>query len=140
MCGDLQCTPGNSPRSHSIPAVHKRYPKHDEQPLQGLPNDLVVYRAIRDQTDVARLQEDMDRLVAWENKWGMKIHPDKCETTIITRKQKPNESSYTLQGHSLKTNKAKYLRVNISTKLEWNPHIKTKVARPTRPWTSLKET
>ena len=55
-------------------------------------------------------------------------HPNKCETIIITRKHKPHESSYTLEGLK-KTNKAKYLGVNISSKLEWNPHIKTKVTK-----------
>ena len=72
----------------------------------------------------------MDRLAAWESTWGMKFHTDKCDKIIITRKMKCHESSYTVLGHSLKkTNKAKYLGVNISSKLEWNPHIKTNVAK-----------
>ena len=100
-------------------------------------DDLVVYSEIRDQADVARLQKDMDRLTAWDSTWVMKFHPDKCETIIITRKCKPHESSYPPRGHTLKkTNKVKYLGVNISSKLEWTKNS----PRPTRPWASLKET
>ena len=52
-------------------------------------DDLVVYGEIQDQTDIARVQEDMDSLAAWESTCDMKFHPDKCKTIITTRKRPP---------------------------------------------------
>ena len=43
-------------------------------------DDLVVYHEIKDQSDMTNLQRDMDNLAEWEKKWGMKFHPDTCET------------------------------------------------------------
>ena len=96
-------------------------------------DDLVVYRQVRDQEDVAALQRDMDSLAAWESTWGMKFHPDKCEHITITRKRKPLQSSYTLRGHSLKkVDQAKYLGVTISSDLDWKGHINMSVAKANR--------
>ena len=87
-------------------------------------DDLVVYREIKSCQDVAIMQEDLNKLSEWEDLWGMRFHPDKCEHIIITRKRKPYISSYTLRGHQLKTvDKTKYLGVNITSKLEWKEHI-----------------
>ena len=61
-------------------------PKCDQQPLQALGHDLVVYSEIPDQKDVASIEEDMDRLTAWGSTRGIMLHPDKCEAIIIIRK------------------------------------------------------
>ena len=44
---------------------------------QAFADNLVVYCDSKSETDVATLQEDMNRLVDWETTWGMKFHPDK---------------------------------------------------------------
>ena len=87
-------------------------------------DDLVIYREVKCREDEKRMQEDLDKLSEWEDTWGMKFHPDKCEHIIITRKRSPHISSYTLRGHQLQTvSEAKYLGVTITSKLEWKDHI-----------------
>lgn len=105
-------------------------PSTINSPCKLFADDLLVYNQIRDERDVARLQDDMDSLAAWETTWGMQFHPDKCETITITRKRAPLKSSYTLRGHQLKhTDQAKYLGVSLTSKLDWTPHINSKVAK-----------
>ena len=108
-------------------------PSTINSPCKLFADDLVVYHTIKDQDDITALQQDMDHLSEWELKWGMKFHPDKCEQITITRKRKPIESSYTLQGHTLKkVDQAKYLGVTISANLDWKGHINKSVNKANR--------
>ena len=101
-------------------------PSTINSPCKLFADDLVVYREVKCSQEEKVMQGDLNKLSEWEDKWGMKFHPDKCEHIIITRKRKPHISSYTLRGHQLKTvNQAKYLGVTISSKLEWKDHIET---------------
>ena len=94
-------------------------------PCKLFADDLIVYRKITKQTDCNILQYDMNKLAKWERVWGMKFHPDKCETIIVSRKRKPHKHIYLLSGHPLKhVDEAKYLGVNISEDLDWSPHIR----------------
>ena len=96
-------------------------------------DDLIVYRKIVSPDDCLTLQSDMTFLAKWENDWGMKFHPDKCETIVITRKRNPNRQIYYLSGHPLKhTDEAKYLGVNISSNLDWSSHIKKTILKSNR--------
>ena len=38
-------------------------------------DDCILYRKIRNQQDSAILQDDLNKLAAWEKKWGMAFHP-----------------------------------------------------------------
>ena len=74
--------------------------------------------------DAASLQRDLDRLAAWEMKWKMQFHPDKCSVLRLFRKQSPQINQYQLHGHILKTETdSKYLGVTINNKMCWNNHI-----------------
>ena len=90
-------------------------------------DDSILYREIRTPQDSRVLQEDLDALAAWEEKWGMAYHPDKCTVLRITRKKQPTVTSYSLRGHQLETvDHATYLGVEIADDLSWKKHI-TKV-------------
>ena len=41
-------------------------------------DDFIVYREITSTQDQTTLQDDLDKLAAWEEKWGMDFHPQKC--------------------------------------------------------------
>ena len=87
-------------------------------------DDLIVYRRVENSQKEALLQDDLNKLSDWEDLWGMRFHPDKCEHIIISRKRKPYKSCYTLRGHQLKTvDNTKYLGINITSKLDWNNHM-----------------
>ncbi|MCG8077787.1 MAG: reverse transcriptase family protein, partial [Candidatus Thiodiazotropha taylori] len=58
-------------------------------------DDCVLYRCIKSQEDTAVLQEDLDRLAAWEDRWGMSFHPEKCSIVRFTRARNPITADYT---------------------------------------------
>ena len=52
-------------------------------------DDRILYRQIKSQQDCDILQDDLNRLAAWEKKWGMAFHPDKCSAIRISRSRNP---------------------------------------------------
>ena len=73
-------------------------------------------------SDAASLQEDLDRLVASENKWKMQFHPQKCNVLRLTHTKSPMIDQYRL--HILQTETdIKCLGVTVNNKLNWNNHI-----------------
>ena len=81
-------------------------------------DDGLLYRHIKGPDDVQKLQQDLDSLQIWEDKWQMKFHPEKCQViSICTNKRFQQQTSYMLHGHILETvDSAKYLGVSISEK------------------------
>ena len=51
-------------------------------------DDSALYRVIDSTEDAKALQDDLDRLQAWEAKWSMEFNPDKCEVIRITNKRR----------------------------------------------------
>ena len=93
----------------------------------------MVYKEIKTRDDTRQLQEDMDSLASWEHTWGMKFHPDKCETVTFTRKRKPLILTYHLNHHPLKrATSAKYLGVTMSSTMDWSTHIDNSVKKASK--------
>ncbi|KAK7087818.1 hypothetical protein V1264_021822 [Littorina saxatilis] len=87
-------------------------------------DDTLCHRIISSASDKQALQEDLNRLAEWEQKWLMSFHPDKCQTLPVSRKRNPTPCSYQLHGHTLSpVNEAKYLGVTLSHDLRWDIHI-----------------
>ena len=87
-------------------------------------DDCILYRRIGNQQDSAILQDDLNKLAAWEKKWGMAFHPDKCSAMRITRARKTCATNYSLKGHVLQNeDSTKYLGVELQSSLSWNRHI-----------------
>jgi ribonucleases P/MRP protein subunit RPP40 len=87
-------------------------------------DDTIMYMTLTCPQDATSLQEDLNRLAVWEEKWQMKFHPKKCSVLRITRSQSPQIHNYLLHGHILKTETdSKYLGVTINNQLSWNNHI-----------------
>ena len=87
-------------------------------------DDTIIYRSINNDLDRQALQQDLDRLVDWEQDWLMEFHPKKCQVIRVTRARQPIETEYYLHGHQLETvDGAKYLGVTITQNMSWNTHI-----------------
>ena len=87
-------------------------------------DDCIVYRQISTKEDRDILQNDLQTLSEWEQTWGMEFHPQKCSVLRVTRKRRPIEHTYLLQGTNLTVDKTtKYLGADIHPTLSWNTHI-----------------
>ena len=62
-------------------------------------DDCVCHREIKEIEDKVKLQKDIDRLVSWARKWGMRFQPVKCNMMQLTKKLTNKiQASYTLEG------------------------------------------
>ena len=87
-------------------------------------DDCILYRFIKERHDCELLQSDLNNLAAWEKKWGMAFHPEKCSAIRVTRAKNPISSSYTLKGHALQMeDSTRYLGVELQSNMSWNRHM-----------------
>ena len=47
-------------------------------------DDVKMYRRIDSMVDVRHLQVQLDRLVCWSERWGLKLNPAKCKVLTLT--------------------------------------------------------
>ena len=95
-------------------------------------DDSVLYRRIRDNTDSAVMQNDLNKLQEWENKWLMKFNPEKCFTFRVTNKNKPISTAYNIHGHQLEpatdyTPKSKCKQTSSQLKPQLTKHYRTQL-------------
>ena len=98
-------------------------------------DDSLLYRRIRNDADCRQLQEDLDKLQEWEQRWQMGFNADKGEVNRITSKKRPLCSAYTIHNQKLNVKtEAEYLEVTISSDLSWSRHADhvTKTANSSR--------
>ena len=86
-------------------------------------DDTIVYLTITSDIDSVSLQDDLNKLAKWEERWKMSFHPEKCNVLTVSRKKQPITNSYNLNGHQLEqVATAKYLGVSITSDMKWNQH------------------
>ena len=87
-------------------------------------DDTAVYLTIGGSDDGTVLQNDLDRLSVWEDRWDMEFNPSKCQVVRVTTSRKSVNIMYKLHGQVIEVvTSAKYLGVDISSGLSWNSHI-----------------
>ena len=108
-------------------------------PLRLFADDCLLYRTINSEEDVIQLQNDLDHLSAWANKWQLRFNVMKCTIMHFTRSQSPLLSNYKLNGHSLnKSSQHPYLGVLLDNKLSWSTHIRNTATKATKTLNFLK--
>ena len=99
-------------------------PQNIRSKIRLFADDTIVYLTITSDIDSVSLQDDLNKLAKWEERWKMSFHPEKCNVLTISRKKQPIMNSYTLHGHQLEhVATAKYLGVSITSDMKWNQHI-----------------
>ena len=91
-------------------------------------DDSVLYRNIRSQNDQVILQNDLDTISSWAEKWLMELNINKCSVLSITLKRNSIFHDYNILGATLKrVTNHDYLGVTISSDLNWLRHV-TKIS------------
>ena len=87
-------------------------------------NDSVLYRNIRNQNDQVILQNDLDTISSWAEKWLMELNINKCSVLSITIKRNSIFHDYNILGATLKrVTNHDYLGVTILSDLNWLWHV-----------------
>ena len=87
-------------------------------------DDCLIYRPILTAADHQILQEDLQRLSAWADKWKMKFNINKCCIMQLSKHQHISEFLYSMSGQVLNiVEQHSYLGVIIDHKLSWRPHV-----------------
>ena len=66
-------------------------------------DDCVLYRIIQTPNDHHYLQNDLDTIILWANKWQMNLNVNKSAVLHCTRSQSPHLSDYFMDGKPLPT-------------------------------------
>ena len=57
-------------------------------------DDVTLYREIKSEADCELLQEDLDHICNWANKWQLCLNVSKCEALLISNKGKAISFEY----------------------------------------------
>jgi len=80
--------------------------------------DCVIYRKIVNNTDMEKLQKDLDRLGEWVVENAMKINPSKSKVIRFTRARVKDPLNYSLMGTLIpEASSCKYLGIIIRSEL-----------------------
>ena len=60
-----------------------------ESPVRLFADDTLLYATIANDEDTFDLQDDLQRLEIWQQKWQMEFNPSKCKIMCITTKRNP---------------------------------------------------
>ena len=94
-------------------------------------DDTKVFREINSPEDSQILQNDIDNLAAWSDKWLLKFHPDKC-VTMNMGSNNPNHQYHMGQHDLSKTECEKYIGVYINFQLKFDKHISNMINKANR--------
>ena len=89
-----------------------------ESTIRLFADDCVIYRKIINNTDMEKLQKDLDRLGEWEVENLMKINPSKNKAIRFTRSRVTDPLNYSLMGTLIpEASSCKYLRIILRSDL-----------------------
>jgi len=87
-------------------------------------DDCLLYRKIYNKADQEVLQQDLQYLQEWADKWLMTFNVNKCEILQISLNHSIMHYSYLLYDQPLKlVNEARYLGIMIDSKLNFNTQV-----------------
>ena len=94
-------------------------------------DDALIAKEVSSDSDSVELQNDLNEIQEWTEKWGMTFNQSKCVVMTVTNKRKPNFNTYYLSNMLpvqclTRSDCIKYLGVTIDNKLTFTRHIEAK--------------
>ena len=86
-------------------------------------DDCILYSKVSGPEDANRLQNDLDKLSAWQDKWQLGFNAQNCHVMRITHTRTPFLQQYKLNGVILEEKSHTYLGVDLCKDLTWNTHV-----------------
>ena len=90
-----------------------------------------MYRQIKNQNDVKQLQEDIDCMKKWCERWLLSFHPKKWKYLRIGNCEAGNEE-YSMSEKIKEIISEKDIRVVIDSKLDFSDHLTEKMNKANR--------
>jgi hypothetical protein len=95
-------------------------------------DDTKVYNTVRNTSQQLQLQDDLDSLVDWADKWQLRFNADKCK--VIHLGKNNEQQDYSMRRHGCndrvmmsKSTMEKDLGVNVDNELKFSKHIEAQV-------------
>lgn len=99
-------------------------PLHVSCNVRLFADDCVIYRTITSTSNQDLLQEDINCLQQWCDRWLMELNPKKCNLMVFSRRRDPFPYQYTINNIPVCAAQSyKYLGVTISNDLSWRTHV-----------------
>ena len=104
-------------------------------------DDVTIYKEIKSETDCILLQEDLDRICDWANKWQLRLNASKCEAFLVSNKRRLISYDYLINYSPLSWSPSiKYLGVWFRSNLSWSTHCKYVSAKASKSLNFLRHT
>ncbi|XP_063427535.1 uncharacterized protein LOC134711037 [Mytilus trossulus] len=106
-------------------------------------DDTKIFRIIKTQNDRQILQEDLNKMESWSDKWLLKFHPEKCKYMKISKKSNSTDHPpiYSLLNHPIaQVKEEKDIGVLIDAELTFENHISEKVNKANSIFAVLRRT
>ena len=109
--------------------------------LNTFADDVALYKEIKSSADCDFLQEDLNNVNFWSNRWQLRLSPSKCEALCVTNKHSPITATYHVNSVPLRwSSSVRYLGLHFTTNLSWSKHCKIIAAKATKCLNYLRHT
>ncbi|KAJ4450891.1 hypothetical protein ANN_02324 [Periplaneta americana] len=87
-------------------------------------DDCIIYRKIRNNSDVDAIQTDLNKIYNWALKHRMKINGSKSKSITFCKTREETSLNYEFSGVVIPQEQCcKYLGVYLNSKLSWGEHV-----------------
>jgi len=93
-------------------------------------DDTKLFRQVSDMVDTVGMQEDLDRLVEWADKWQMQFNVSKCKVMHVGKKN-PRHSYYVSSNGLKSVEVEKDLGIMITSDLKCSQQLNMHIAKLT---------
>ena len=84
----------------------------------------MLYKRIKSPNYANDLQQDLNKILLWADKWQLKFNNSKCYDLWVTKKKNPLLYTYRISRSPLKSvNAQSYLGIPLSKDLYWNDQV-----------------